>query len=224
MGKKTRFCANCGKETNKLIENICSVCYSETQEIKIPKRLVQKVCPKCDAILLQGLWVKTTRSLEKNLSDKLKKKLILPESEELKEVEIDLKTSRASVKASVLGREFRLDEKLNIDIIKQLCKECRELAIKKHKAKIQLRFKRISKPLIEKALTMTQDHRKFIQKVKEYRNGLDIYLKNLGAASTLARKLSREFHCRMSKSVEQYSWNKTENRPLHRHSILLRQV
>ena len=224
MSKKTRFCANCGKETNKLVDNLCSNCYIEAKEVKVPKRLIQKICSKCDAIFAQGVWIKSKKSLEANLNEKLKKKLKLPESEKLKAVEVDLKNSRARIKTSVLDKEFDLNQKVNIEIIKQLCFECRALSSKQHKIKIQLRFNKFSSALVEKALTFTKQKKKFIQKVEEYRNGLDIFMKNPGVANTLARKLAREFNCKMSRTVEQYGWNKQKNRPLHRHSILLRQV
>ena len=224
MSKKSRFCANCGKETDKLLNNICPKCYSELKEIKVPKRLIQRVCPKCKAIFAQGLWIRSKQSLESSLSDKLRKKLQVREAEEIKEVAVDLENSRAKIKATILGQDFNINEQLNIDILKQLCKECRELQIKKHNVKIQLRFKSFSKSLIEKAVTLIKQHKKHIQKIKEYRNGIDIFLRNPGVANTLAKKLSREFHTKMSRSVEQYGWNKTKNRPLHRHTILLRQV
>ena len=224
MNKKSRFCANCGKETDTLIDNICRTCYSEMEEIKIPKRIIQRICPKCKAIFSQGLWINSTKSIEASLNDKLKRKLVMPESEELKELDVDLKNSKVKIKTSILGKEFNLEGKIKVEMIKRMCKECRAMQNKKHTVKIQLRLKASSSKSRAKIISIIKEHSKAIQKIKEYRNGVDIYLRNPGVANTIAKRLNREFNCRMSKTSELYSWDRMKDRPRTRHTILLRQI
>lgn len=52
-----RFCANCGKEAEKLIENLCESCYNNLKNIKKPIRKI-KVCKYCKKIFYKNKIIK----------------------------------------------------------------------------------------------------------------------------------------------------------------------
>ncbi|MEM4772398.1 MAG: NMD3-related protein [Nanoarchaeales archaeon] len=48
-----RFCANCGKETKKLIENLCESCYNKIKNFKKPIKKI-KICKYCKKIFYKN--------------------------------------------------------------------------------------------------------------------------------------------------------------------------
>ncbi|MBD3262982.1 hypothetical protein GF374_01220 [Candidatus Woesearchaeota archaeon] len=225
MALKTRFCAKCGKETNKLIDSFCAECYFKEKGIKIPKKVSVQVCQHCGAIKWQGIWTKTDLPAEHYLTHILMSKIKLPEQIELEDIKLLKLGKKGEIELiiSILGKKFKQKQKIDLEIRKGVCKDCSRQLAKTHKVKIQLRTEKNTEELIQEALEFSNKYRSNIIKVEEMKKGIDIYLSNREAGKHLAYDLRKKFHCKITETREQYGWDKSKNRPKTRITFLLKQ-
>ena len=83
MSIKSRFCPECGKETDNLIESLCNSCYSNKPTVKLPKQKNVLFCVKCEQVLNKGFWMKGMKSAEQILEERVKASLVLPLEEKI---------------------------------------------------------------------------------------------------------------------------------------------
>jgi len=224
MALKTRFCVKCGKETKKLIDGLCPDCYFNDKGIKIPRRLTVQICQRCEAIKWQGLWTKSEYDPEYYLNQELMSKLKIPAEAEIEEVKILKlgKKGEVEITISLLGKKFKQQKQIALEILKGTCRNCSRHMAKTHKVKIQLRTEHNSEKFSRDVLDFSKKYQSNILKFEEQKRGVDIYLSSKEAGKHLAYELRKKFNCKMSESAEQYGWNKSKNRPQARITFLLK--
>jgi nonsense-mediated mRNA decay protein 3 len=222
MNLKTKFCVKCGKETKKLVDSLCEDCYFEANKISLPRSITIEVCRKCGAVKWKSVWIKTEFPLEYYLSHLLIEKARIPENIELEDLKIkgSGKESVVEVSLKVLNKRFEQIIPVSIEVQKRVCQTCSIKAGKSYRAKIQVRAER---DIISKALDFSQKFKEDITKIEEQERGIDLLFIDKEPAKQLAADLKAEFNLRMSRTSEQYSWDKMKNRPKYRLVILLEQ-
>ena len=143
-----RFCVNCGRRTNNLINGLCHDCYFKLQKSS-EKSLEVVICPICGRIFYKNKWINLETYLKKELRDKDFK---------IHEIKIKKKTIIVNKDLSIKIKE------------KKLCPTCQRLFSQGYKHIIQLRsgisFEELY-PLIKNEL---------IKKVEKVKEGINVYL------------------------------------------------
>ena len=106
MSIKSRFCPECGKKTNTLIESLCGSCYSNKPTVRLPKQKNVLFCVKCEQVLNKGFWMKGLKSAEEILEDRVKNSLVLPPEEKIISAKI-LEFGKEGILKVVSKRKWR---------------------------------------------------------------------------------------------------------------------
>jgi len=225
MSIKSRFCPECGKESEKLVESLCISCYSNKPNVRLPKQKNVLLCVKCEQVLNKGFWMKGMKSAEQILEERVKNSLVLPVEEQL-----------ISVKIIEFGDEGKLEvvskrdnEKLTrevdgkFEIKKYCCPACSRESGVDYLAKLQLRSSVNPEHFVEESLRYIKFSNPKIAKVDNVLHGADIYLVNAQIARQAARRIKKHFDCLIKSSYRNYGWDKEKDRPKRRITILLKQ-
>ncbi len=225
MSLKNRFCPKCGKETEKLIDSLCSSCYSGTPNVKVPNQKNVLQCVKCEMIYHKGFWTRPRKNVETYLVDRIRDSIKLPTGEEL----VDVKLLEEGKEAEVLIRSQIGDEKLErivngkFEIKKYCCPACsREQGID-YTAKLQLRSSKDHAKFVEEALKYIREAAPKVSKVEPMLKGVDVYLVNQRLAKQAARRIKKHLDVTIKESYRNYSWDHENDRPKRRITILLKQ-
>jgi len=223
MGIKTRFCAKCGKETERLHEGLCPSCYFESRTVKLPRRITLYVCPVCDSINWKGLWLKTEHPHEYYLQ-----LLVLDEAKVPGEVEIEDakimqedRDGRVELTLNVLGKKFTQVLPIELYVDDKRCIDCAKRLSDVREAILQLRTIRGVEGFISAVIPTTEKFKSHIIKIAEQKHGIDIYMSSREAARHLAAELKKQFSLKIKETFEEYSWDKMKNRPKSRVNILM---
>lgn len=224
MALKGKFCAKCGANKGKLVENLCAECFFDLHEIKIPRSKSFRLCSKCGAILVDHFWVAVDKQNREEFSDQVKKSIKVPD--ELKVVKVDLIKIKPdglmevtyNLGGNILSKEY----KCTLKVQKQVCPTCKMHLRQDYKAKLQLRTKKRDYAiLIEEALEFLRPHRKQILKIEEIRTGLDVQFRSRLDALKVAHLFKQKYNCHMRETREEYSWNRAKNKPKYKSTFLL---
>lgn len=220
---KSKFCAKCGSKTESLIENLCAECYSNSNDIKVPKKREQKVCSKCSAVMVEHLWINFDKSVKDIFASQIKNAISVPEN--VRVVKVDLIKIKPDglieVTFELDGNVFSKEYTSNLNIKKQLCPVCKLRLNTNYNAKLQFRTKQNFQKFISESLEFIISYRKHITKIKESRRGIDVYLRSRNIALKMAHIFKQKFNCSMRESREEYSWNREKNKPKYKSTILL---
>ncbi len=225
MGIKSRFCSRCGKETDKLLNSLCGDCYLEEHKIKAPGKCFVFYCNHCDSVLLEGVWTKCSGKAEQHLIDKLKTMIKLPEGETIQKIELVpyKKGFRSKVTTKLLGKSHIYELATFLELRKRICRVCTQQKTDFWNSKVQVRVKNKSKDFSNKLFDSLGYLKKKIVKAEEQKKGVDLFFGDKKTGKDAAGRIKTKFGLRMSQSAEQYSWNKSKNRPKYRHVMLLRE-
>tara|TARA_Y100000310_G_C20640396_1_gene793576 strand:- start:18 stop:698 length:681 start_codon:yes stop_codon:yes gene_type:complete len=224
MGIKSQFCPKCGTETDKLVEGLCANCYSGELKIKFPRSKNLLVCVKCKHSFFKNFWTETSREPESILAERIMESIKLPEGEKM--VSFNLietgKQGSAEVVTEKKGEHFTRKIKGRFEIVKYCCPACsREQGID-YTAKLQLRDKDNPKKFVEEALKYIRAATPKISKVEPMLHGADVHLVNQRLARQAARRIQKHLKCTSKASFRNYGWDKEEDRPKRRITILLK--
>ena len=225
MSLKSRFCPKCGKETEKLLDSLCSSCYSGKPNVKVPNQKNVLQCVKCDMIYNKGFWTRPKKDIESYLIKRIRESIRLPDGETL----VDVKLLELGKDAELLIRSEVGDEKLErtingkFEIKKYCCPACsREQGID-YTAKLQLRATKDHAKFVEEALSYIREAAPKVSKVEPMLKGVDVYLVNQRLAKQAARRIKKHLEVTMRESYRNYSWDHENDRPKRRITILLKQ-
>jgi nonsense-mediated mRNA decay protein 3 len=224
MGIKTRFCPSCGKEVNRLIDNVCSGCYFKAVEIGTPKEVVVDACPICDAIRVKGFWIKSDEDHDNFLIQAVIEKLKLPEEAELEDIEILQRGKEGSVQIniSIGGKRFSVVKPIGLHITDKMCEEDSKRKREAYEGILQLRAEQNVESFVHSAEKVLGDFASNILKAEEQRNGIDVYFLDKETMRHALSVLKKRFNFYIKESAKAYSWEKTKSRPKFKVTILAR--
>jgi NMD protein affecting ribosome stability and mRNA decay len=220
---KSKFCAKCGSNPETLTDNLCPECYFEIHAVKVPRQKVLKVCSKCDSALVGRFWVGLISEKRAILAEQIRQVIKLPDY--IKIIKVDpvkikpdgLIEITYDVNGTIISKEY----KSNMSLDKQICPACKENLDIKTRAKMQFRTRGDVVEFTEQVIDFMRSYKKSVVKIKEYKTGVDIYVKNRIMSLRIAREFKQKYKCHMKESREEYSWDRANNRPKYKSTIRL---
>ncbi len=225
MSIKSRFCPECGKKTDSLIEGLCGLCYSNKPTVRLPKQKNVLFCVKCEQVLNKGFWMKGLKSAEEILEDRVKNSLVLPPEEKIISAKI-LEFGKEGILKVVSkrnGEQLTREVEGKFEIKKYCCPACSRESGVDYLAKLQLRSTKNPEKFVEESLKYVKFSNPKIAKVDNVLHGADIYLVNAQIARQAVRRIKKHFDCLIKSSYRNYGWDKEKDRPKRRITILLKQ-
>ncbi len=225
MSIKSRFCPECGNETDNLIESLCVSCYSNQPIVKLPKQKNVLFCVKCEQVLNKGFWMKGMKSAEQILEERVQNSLVLPSEETLVSAKILEfgKEGILKVASKRNGEMLTREVEGKFEIKKYCCPACSRESGVDYLAKLQLRSTKNPQNFVEESLKYIKFSNPKIAKVDNVLHGADVYLVNAQIARRAARRIKKHFDCSIKSSYRNYGWDKEKDRPKRRITILLKQ-
>lgn len=224
MSLKSRFCPKCGKETEKLIDSLCSPCYSKESKFNIPKQKNVLLCVKCEMIFNKGFWTRPSKKVETYLVDRIKNSIRLPDGEDMLDIKLlqEGKEGELLVRSKINGETIERIIVGNFEIKKYCCPACsREQGID-YTAKLQLRSSKNTEKFVDEALKYVREAAPKVSKIEPMLKGVDIYLVNQRLAKQAARRIKKHMEVTAKESYRNYSWDHENDRPKRRITILLK--
>jgi nonsense-mediated mRNA decay protein 3 len=220
---KSKFCAKCGGNSDKLIDNLCSECFLDLHKIKVPKQKEFKLCSKCGAISIARFWVNSNKENKEVFAEQVKHSISVPDK--VKVIEVDLIKIKPDglmevtykLGDTVLSKQY----KLSLRVQKQICPTCKIKLSTDHKAVIQFRAKSHFKEFIAETLEFASKYKAHIIKIKEYRTGIDVFVKTLPTVMKMSHDFRQKHSCHMKETREEYGWDGHRSKPKYKSTILL---
>ncbi len=212
-----RFCARCGKRSERLIGALCRECYLEHEvSVELPKRLRGYVCRECKAVLKQGRWERSGSPEEAveeagfaAVSQGLRVRgLSRPEVgiafiEARRSSPRDyLAKYRLEVKGSAGGERVELSQEVEVRVRLSLCESCQRRASRYYEAVLQIRGhapltererKELSELVRREVEARRGEDRAFISSLEERREGIDFYIGSAKLAKQIASLLVAKY-------------------------------
>lgn len=224
MGIKSRFCPSCGREHKQLVGNVCADCYFKGLDIRLPAEIKVQACPACDAVLVNGFWIKSDEDHESYFMQSVIDKLKLPPEVELEDVEIlqTGPTGDVQLNISIGGKRFSVAKRVALYVTDQLCDEDSNRKREAFEGILQLRAETDVHGFLTKAGNILKNYASNVLKIEEQRNGADVYFLNKETMRKALGELKKKFSLYMKESAKAYSWERTKNRPKYKLTILAR--
>ncbi len=193
-------CPRCGKQTEKLIDNVCPQCYFEHFELaELPLVLHAKICSGCGAVFDRGRWM-DEGDLDDIVIRTVESQLMIHEQADDIDIYIEprqltphLYRILVEVNARVKGKAVHKELKCEVRIIREACDRCSRISGGYFEGILQLRAdgrtpsaeevrlcKQIADSVVEK-MRQKGDRLSFITDFIELKEGTDLYV---GSANT----------------------------------------
>ena len=226
MGLKTRFCAKCGKELAKLHEGVCANCYFERGSIKLPHKITVQVCPNCDSVNWNGIWIKSEHPHEYYLHLAVLEKLDVPSEIEIENAKIlqEDKEGRVELSLDIIGKKFTQILPVELYVTERKCLECIKRSRDVHEATLQLRTFRDTEGFISAVMPAIERYKSDVLQIIEQKMGIDVYMSGKDSARHLASELKKQFRMKTKETYEEYSWDQMRNRAKTRACIMLQRL
>lgn len=195
---KEKFCPKCGKETEELVEGLCSDCFREENEMEIPGKLEIDICKYCGRIKTGGSWREC--SVEEAVEEELKK--VMNPEEGVSEIEVSREGGednefKVSVKSQKSGVELGSEGFIEVEPDKGVCETCSGKISGYYEAVLQIRGEtgKVRKALniAAKAMEESRNDSAFVSDVEEVKNGVNLFVGSQSAAKQISRRLSSAF-------------------------------
>ena len=223
MGIKARFCPKCGKEGEGQ-GSLCLDCYSTSNQPKLPRSMLIKICPVCKSILSRYVWISSPNSLDKVVEMYVAGKVKLRFGEKLMKVKLLSPGEHSEVKviSSLDGKLVTRVLPTSLDIQKFACPQCSRQVKSSVTAKIQVRTSKDVKEFVSEVVNSIKTNKALV-KAEERLYGIDLSFSDKRTARVLARRLKTKFNCSIKESVKQRGFDRMKNRPLMQSTYILRQ-
>jgi NMD protein affecting ribosome stability and mRNA decay len=226
MSIKTRFCAACGSQKTKLINNTCIDCYFKTIKIGLPKSANIFACPSCDAVNVKGFWIKADEDHDFYLTQTIIDKLKLPAGVELEDIEI-LQLGKEGVvqmNLNLEGKRFSVTKPIELYVEDRLCDVDAKRKREAYEGTLQLRTDGDVHDFLAKIGNLIAPFSSNILKAEEVRTGADFYFIEVSTMRQALTEIRKHIKLTTKESYEEYSWDKSKDRPKYRVTISARTV
>ena len=247
-----RFCAICGKVLDEFAPNygMCFKCYlMEHPLFKLPEKFSIKICLDCGSYSKKNTWIEPEiNELYFIIKDSITRFILKPYSkknnidfsiffdqESFIYTSSDLLKSLISTVRGTLKSDKKVtnEEKINININYDLCKNCTNLrggtyflSIIQLRVKNETYFNLISEVLdnvhiyVEKL--NEKDQRHYISKIEDQKFGVDLYLSTNELMNYIVNFLKRNYHFLLKRSKKLVGRDTQKGRNLYRLKSLIK--
>ncbi len=203
------LCAGCGIDVEELILGLCSSCYKRKYGVaRIPKQLESHVCRYCGSIRISGRWRRVNsfnEAIETLVYSGLSK---LKPSYPLERViirSIRYKTKpdwRTRLDVEIVGvyRGISIidDAEVIVRLKPSICPSCKIKLSGEYDVLVQIRGAYVEEDQIIRLLSNAGLLGRTIDIIQS-KDGLNVYLEDMGAASKLARLLEKRYKVKISR-------------------------
>jgi NMD protein affecting ribosome stability and mRNA decay len=224
MSIKSKFCAACGNQATKFVDNTCIDCYFKKISIVVPKEITILACPECDSVNVKGFWIKADEDHNFYLIQALIDKLKLPAGIELEDIEILQQGKEGVVQLSlnVNGKRFTVEKSIALYVEKRLCEVDAKRKRDAYEGILQVRTEKDVPKFLTKVNNLIGHLSHNFLKVEEMRQGADFYFIDANTMRQAATLLKKHMRLKLKESFAEYSWNKLKNRPKYKITISAR--
>jgi len=218
-------CIKCGKESGKLINNICRNCYSKSPLINNFKTINLKYCNFCKKFIYKNKQISDLKPI-------ILDHLVVTDHAVIDEIDFDLLFDKSSIDVTLIGhfdfdksKEIEESYVFKINLVQFMCNDCKKKSSQAYSAIIQLRNKKnkyydnISK-YIENSISNNKSTN--IVKIEESSSGLDYYITNTDFGMTLAKKIMEKYGAEVKTSKKLYGMDQQRSKQVFRVTILVR--
>jgi NMD protein affecting ribosome stability and mRNA decay len=226
MSIKSKFCAICGNQKAKLIGSTCIDCYFKTIRIDVPKSVKISACPSCDAINVKGFWITAAEDHDFYLTQALIDKLKLPAGVELEDVEI-LQTGKEGIvqlNVDVEGKRFSVTKPIELYVEDRLCDVDAKRKREAYEGILQLRTEKDVHDFLAKVEKLIVPFSNNILKAEEAKQGADFYFIDIDIMRQALTEIKKHIKLKLKESYQEYSWDKSKDRPKYKVTISARTV
>lgn len=219
----TEFCPKCGKEREKLYgdRGLCGRCYTEDSDLlDLPDTINIVECRYCGKVENKGQWHRI-----EGRKDRIWLKLE-GYGEEGIEIEFELidGEKNESLKLKIEREDLVQTRKLNLELKKEICRQCGEFEGDYAKTKIQIRGVKTSK--IQKKVEIRasklekNNHDDFLLNKKHVEGGVDFYLSTEHMSQKIVHAVKREYQVKIERSYQKIG-NKN-GKEIYQNTVVLR--
>ena len=225
MGIKSKFCANCGKETTELVDGFCMDCLLEKEPVSVTQKITLRICPKCNSIFWRGLWMTSKKPVEHYLRAMIMPKIKVKSPIEVKDVIIEEIGKEGKIKLILKIGDLTVEhtKKVYVNLQKFACPPCSREKKQNYMAIVQIRSSKDPHKLVTSASKTIQKYKTSIITIKELARGIDIYMLDKNSAHNMAKAIKQKYKLQMGTSAKAFSWNKDKDRPQYRTTIILKE-
>ena len=211
--KWTKFCPQCGKTTDELIDSVCKECFRAGIKLIDPERMMVtlSVCKHCGSYF-KG---REETSIEDAAVDSVTKELKRRYGAEIEveALECDLSADSATValdvRAKLKGVAIEQSGKIEVNFKSGICERCNRIASGYYAAIVQIRAEdryptdeEIANA--EKIAYSALEDQEFISKELELKEGLDIYVSSMECGRRISRWIVAKLGGTVSESSKLY--------------------
>ena len=228
--KWSKFCPQCGKNTDELFDSLCKKCYiKRTSLIGADLRVSISMCKICGSYF-KG---KERTSIEKAVEDYVKKEINKKYGCEVEidglSITLNEDKNRANVllvaKAEIKGEEIAEKAELEVNFKKETCTVCSRMAGGYFAGIVQIRaagrFPTDEEIAIaEKIAYSSLGEADFVSKEVRLKEGLDIYVSSIECGRRISKRIVKKFGGSSSESQKLYG--RKDGRNVYRVSFSVR--
>lgn len=205
------ICPKCGKNADKLYDNVCEECFFRTFTLaQIAPVMHITVCPKCDAILERGRWV-DGKKIEDTAIEKAENELLIHEMAQ--NIELDVESAKVNpyiyrikfyISADINGLPVVDEVETEVRIERNACDTCSRISAGYFEGILQLRAdgRRIAEEEKKKAgsiiyssldrLQKKGDKLAFLSNSLDLKEGSDFYIGSTHATRNVCKAIISE--------------------------------
>jgi len=224
MSIKSKFCAICGNQKAKLIGSACVDCYFKTIRVDVPKSIKICVCPSCDAVNVKGFWITAAEDHDFYLTQALIDKLKMPAGVELEDIEILQTGKEGSVQLdlTVEGKRFTIAKPMELYVEDRLCDVDAKRKRDAYEGILQLRTEKDVHDFLAKIEKLIAPFANNILKAEEAKTGVDFYFIDTSIMRHALTEIKKHIKLEIKESFQEYSWDKSKDRPKYKVTISAR--
>jgi nonsense-mediated mRNA decay protein 3 len=209
-----KFCVECGKSENNLIDGMCPSCFvQKTKILSFPKEISIQVCKDCGARKRKNSWIRDEQDM---IRSSIIENVVLKKGKLVDLTFEKVKGDRYKGCYNVnfllehRGIEFEKKEQVEIRIKHSLCDECSRKRSGYYEAIVQIRGN-----IPERWEEEIREAR-----VGEVKTGFDLYFLSLSDAREAAKKLIRKYGGEHKESKKLHTVK--DGKRIYKFTILLR--
>ncbi|MFB6175371.1 MAG: NMD3-related protein [Candidatus Nanohalobium sp.] len=204
----SKFCPQCGKETDELYgdkKQLCADCYPDKHDLlEIPDKVEIDVCSVCGRMRKHGDWIE-----EYTVQDQLGAKFA-KFSEPGVDMELQFwedEEEQMWVRVHAYKGKMKDEYDTQVNIKQQQCEDCARFNGSFYKVKMQLRgeadLERISDEVADKAAEITnRDRTSFLANIEKTDHGFDFFMSTEKMAKEVLRMLKSTRNPEVQRSYE----------------------
>jgi len=190
----------------------------------VPKSVKVSACPACDSVNLKGFWVKAEEDHDFYLTQALIDKLKLPSGIELEDVEIlqSGKEGQIQLNLNLEGKRFTVTKPIELYVEERLCDVDAKRKREAYEGTLQLRTDGDVHLFMEKVNKLIVPFSHNILKAEEAKTGVDFYFIDVAVMRHALAEIRKHIKLKLKESFQEYSWDKSKDRPKYKVTISAR--